>query len=509
MKILVVENPRPLVMEHVNDVANAPLSASLNSGYALAVARRAGWETAYLDLGTSREAAETLAGRIVLEDADLILFHWVYSWGSENIVRELVSLLKKNHGAAIGAFGLFPTLAHQRLSVYVPQLDFMLLGEFEVTLEEILRNKPEQNNIPSLSGLYTGRSDFVRRVPLSDLSHLPIPDDVGTNCRYPTMNIAASRGCFGDCSFCFINRFYGCRTRRERSSASFAHELETRLKRREVESAYLIDPTFVGYDESRTGHARQISAILKGASLPFGFETRVDTLEEGLLEELAKSGATNIFLGIESGSEAALQRLNKRITRGQIIRTVRAVHNSGIKLSAGFIMFEADSTLDELFESYDLLEELDLLSHHDQTINMLYHSQIVLFGSKSWQAFAAAGRLLLDERLPFEACYQFKHRSVELVCTAMRRLSQYYFMRMDQLHRQPGVAGAEQIAGRHLHHPPGVDGELLNRILKEAFLAFITNAGSCSAQCFNELEQTHTQRLTSVLGGSPTSASVE
>ena len=42
MKIVIVENPRPLTMEHYNDVANAPLSASLNSGYALAVARRAG-----------------------------------------------------------------------------------------------------------------------------------------------------------------------------------------------------------------------------------------------------------------------------------------------------------------------------------------------------------------------------------------------------------------------------------------------------------------------------------
>lgn len=503
MKILVVENPRPPVMEHYNDVANAPLSASLNSGYALAVARRAGWETAYLDLGTSRETAETLAGRIIAADADMILFHWVYSWGSEDVVRQLIALLKKNHGAAIGAFGLFPTLARQRLSVYVPQLDFMLLGEFEVTLEELLRNKPEQNNIPSLPGLYSGRSDFVRRVPLSDLSHLPIPDDVGANCRYPTINIAASRGCFGDCSFCFINRFYGCRTRRERSSASFAHELETRLKRRVVESIYLIDPTFVGHDENRTAHARQISAILKGASLPFGFETRVDTLGEGLIDELAKNGASSVFLGIESGSEAVLQRLNKRITRSQIIRAVRAVQNSGIMLSVGFIMFEADSTLDELFENYDLLEELGLLSHHDQTINMLYHSQIVLYGSKSWQAFAAAGRLLLDERLPFEARYQFKHRSVELVCTAMRRLSQDYFTRLEHLHRQPGVAGHEQIAGRHLHNPPGVDGELLNRILKEAFLAFINNAGSCDTQRFNELEQIHSHRLTSVLRGDP------
>jgi hypothetical protein len=51
MKISVVENPRSLTIEHYNDVANAPLSASLNSGYTLAVARRAGWDTAHLITG--------------------------------------------------------------------------------------------------------------------------------------------------------------------------------------------------------------------------------------------------------------------------------------------------------------------------------------------------------------------------------------------------------------------------------------------------------------------------
>jgi len=35
MKLLIVENPRPLTIEHYNDVANTPLSASLNSGYAI------------------------------------------------------------------------------------------------------------------------------------------------------------------------------------------------------------------------------------------------------------------------------------------------------------------------------------------------------------------------------------------------------------------------------------------------------------------------------------------
>ena len=62
MKIVIVENPRPLTIEHYNDVANAPLSASLNSGYALAVARRAGWDTAHLDFTSGNGDAAASCG---------------------------------------------------------------------------------------------------------------------------------------------------------------------------------------------------------------------------------------------------------------------------------------------------------------------------------------------------------------------------------------------------------------------------------------------------------------
>ena len=497
MKILIIENPRPLTIEHYNDVANAPLSASLNSGYALAVAGRAGWETAYLDLTACRDHEAIMADRILAENADIILFHWVYSWGNEDVVRNILTILRDNHGGAIGTFGLFPTLSYQRLSNYAPQLDFILVGEFEATLEELVATYSINRSITSLPGLYCSNNGFVRRDLTADLSQLTVPDDVGANCQYPTLNISASRGCFGDCSFCFINPFYGCSRRRERSIASFRHELETRLIRRPVSNIYFIDPTFIGYDEMQTGRAVEISSILKDCNLPFGFETRVDTIDEKLINRLASNGASSVFLGIESGCDTTLQRINKRITRQQIIRSVRAVQNSGISLSVGFIMFEPDSTMDELYANYTLLDELGLLTHHDQTINMLYHSQIVLYGSKAWDKFDTEKRLLLNDQMPFEACYQFKHENVARVCNAMRILSSEYFTRIDCLYQQQGVARSEQFACCHDQDPPGINGYDLNQILKDAFLAFIKHSNDCNLKQFNAMEQMFLNELKS------------
>ena len=116
MKILIVENPRPLTIEHYNDVANAPLSASLNSGYALAIARRAGWETEYLDLNSCWEDEAVIANMILARQADIILIHWVYAWGNEHIVRNVLDIIKKDHYGSIANF--CPTLPPNWISYW-------------------------------------------------------------------------------------------------------------------------------------------------------------------------------------------------------------------------------------------------------------------------------------------------------------------------------------------------------------------------------------------------------
>lgn len=474
MKIAIIENPRPPCPEHYNDVANAPLSASLNSGYALAIARRAGWDAVYLDMTASRSDAETVAAGILGAEADLILFHWVYSWGHESTVCRIMDLIRCTSHAPMGAFGLFPTLSRDRLLSFAPQLDFIIAGEFEQTLEELLLTFEAGRGVTAISGLALRDVPYVPREPPDDLSWLPVPDDVGANCNFATMNIAASRGCFGNCGFCFIHRFYGCSRRREREVAAVEAEIEARLLRRNIEQIYFVDPTFIGYGRGQKERAAAISGIAHSAGIPFGFETRVDTVDEETAGMLARNGASSIFLGIESGCDSVLQRINKNVTPRQIERAVRCIRDSGIRLTVGFIMFEPDSTLPELAENYTFLENLGLLDEHELTANLLYHSQILLCGSASWERFEREGRLLLDVRLPFEAGYRFKNTGVARVCGTMRRMATEYFLGMD---RMRGAASGQ------------VDGAAINGIVKDAFRASVRHAASCTRKEYDRREE--------------------
>ncbi len=495
MKIAVVENPRPLTVEHCNDVANAPLSASLNSGYALVVARRAGWDTAHLDFTASNKDAAAIAAAILAEGADIVLIHWVYSWGHEGLVRAILELLRRDSNASLGAFGLFPTLSPGRLLQFAPQLDFILAGEFEDTLAELLPLFGERHTVAALPGVVQRGGSFVPRPLIADLSLLPIPDDVGANCGYDSLNIAASRGCYGKCSFCFIHRYYGCSRRRTRDLASLERELETRLSRRDIGSLYFIDPTFIGLGEGERERSREIGRMARRFGLTFGFETRVDGIDGELLANLADNGATSVFLGIESGCDSVLQRIGKRISTEQIRRGVRAVRESGIELNLGFIMFEPDSTLAELEANYTFLEELELLDDYELTANLLYHNQIVLRGSAAWERFAGEGRLLLDEQLPFEARYRFRDERVGQVCAAMGRLTSVYFTGSGSI-RKSRPADAD---GSGAEFNGSGFGITLNALFKEAFRSLCRAAHGSSPQAVAGVEGAYAAQLRAAL----------
>jgi hypothetical protein len=194
-----------------------------------------------------------------------------------------------------------------------------------------------------------------------------------------------------------------------------------------------------------------------------------------------------------------LRRIGKRITRQQVIRSVRTVQESGLQLTIGFIMFEPDTTLAELEENYTFLEDTRLLSDHDLTANLLYHNQIVLNGSTAWERFEREGRLLVEARLPFEARYCFRDERVGKVCSAMGRLAAEYFKRMDDSRRAVSDTGEICCGSGNPGTPARFNGEEVNLLLKEAFRAFCSAAQTPRPQGLGGLEERYLLQLGSIL----------
>ena len=72
----------------------------------------------------------------------------------KSLSASVLDLLRRESAATLGAFGLFPTLSRNRLLQFAPQLDFILAGEFEDTLAELL---PALRGAPHGCGAAGGR----------------------------------------------------------------------------------------------------------------------------------------------------------------------------------------------------------------------------------------------------------------------------------------------------------------------------------------------------------------
>lgn len=86
---------------------------------------------------------------------------------------------------------------------------------------------------------------------------------------------------------------------------------------------------------------RELLAKLGPLGIEWGCQTRVDTLEDGILAELRKAGCTYIYFGAESASEEQLTDMQKWQTRNDISTALDRVRRAGIRIGLSLLFCPA------------------------------------------------------------------------------------------------------------------------------------------------------------------------
>jgi len=145
---------------------------------------------------------------------------------------------------------------------------------------------------------------------------------------------------------------------------------------------------------------------------------------------LVDAGLRDILIGLESGRDESLQRLNKMTTVAQNERALEILRNNGIEPNVGFIMFEPDSTLEDIRTNFEFLKRNHLLENLAVTANVLYHHQIILMGTPAFQQLKNEGRLQNVNSF-YEGTTPYRDEGVAALADLMRRLTNTVFNRMD------------------------------------------------------------------------------
>jgi radical SAM superfamily enzyme YgiQ (UPF0313 family) len=228
-------------------------------------------------------------------------------------------------------------------------VDFVVRGQGEDTLLELidaLRGKRTLDTIRGLSwkdafGLHRSNPERPLRgpdsFPWSPFHRIPVerylrPSFFGKR----TAVHHASIGCPFNCSFCGVHAAYGREEKMESPERTVAI-LRHLVDRYGADSVQFYDMNFF----LREDHARRLCELLTPLQLRWWCEGRVDILSrysDDTMTAIAKAGCAMIFFGAESGSDWALQEMQKGITTEQTLLMARRTRQFGIIPEFSFVV---------------------------------------------------------------------------------------------------------------------------------------------------------------------------
>ena len=249
--------------------------------------------------------------------------------------------------------GWHPTLYPQE-TLELGCVDFIVIGEGETTFTELVKvlqkgQAPAEEDLGNILGIgFKTEKGAVRltppRNPLRNLDELPFPayDLVDTHkysnllaCTGQSVTIMTSRGCPQGCVFCDMRRT----AYRFRSAANIMEEIML-WTQRGVKEFFIQDDSFT----INRMRAVEFCKLLIAAKLGIAYKisSRVDYLDDELVDYLKRSGCYRIYFGVESGSQRVLDYLEKGITVAQIRDAFRIAGKHGIDRCA-YIMIGCPS----------------------------------------------------------------------------------------------------------------------------------------------------------------------
>ncbi|MBI4855940.1 MAG: B12-binding domain-containing radical SAM protein [Acetobacterium woodii] len=432
MNVILLEHPRSYGEDRCNDIANAPLSACLNTGYIGGMLAANNVEVTIVDGYLEKLDYPAIEAEIAKIRPTVLGIHLVYHWEDNKTLYQFIERIKATYGIAyVCVYGFYPTFAYEEILNRCPAIDAALLGETELIFLKLVEDFPTVPDAGiakrTANGIVATRGEVVM-----DVDSLPFPLRSKGSYSFGEVNISGSRGCYGGCTFCYINPYYGDIKRkwRGRSPENIIAEIDAVMKETDIRYFYFMDPNFYGPGQAGKDRVLKLASLLKERHINFGIEARANDIEDETIQVLVDAGLKHILIGLESGRDEALKRLNKLTTVADNEQALQILRKHGIEPSVGFIMFEPDSTLEDLKVNYDFLKRNALLDKLEISVNVLYHHMIILQGSSSYKALQEQGRLNISKHSTYEADTDYLNPKVAMLAGMLRDMTNHIFSYM-------------------------------------------------------------------------------
>lgn len=284
----------------------------LDFGYLAAIFRNAGHEVSIV-------RNEVPEADLILMHASMVDYRYELAW--------LSRIRDERPAVKIGILGPF---AGFRKELFLQKGDFVIGGEPESAAMEMARG-----SIPK---------GYVESKPVADLDSLPFPAwDLFPIHEYsyfpairekPFLVVLSSRGCTFSCDYCPypVNFKWN-----ERSPENVLDEIGRNIEQFGMRAFLFRDPLF----SIKKKRARAIAEgiVHRGYKVKWACETRLDLLDEDLIDAFYRSGLRVINVGVESADEELLKDIDRvPISRAHTERIIRHCDKLGIRVTAFYVL---------------------------------------------------------------------------------------------------------------------------------------------------------------------------
>jgi radical SAM superfamily enzyme YgiQ (UPF0313 family) len=304
--------------------------------------------------------------------------------------------LAKSRGVTTIAFGTHVTPIPRESMRPYPSLDYVLVGEPDLSIRDLLDHlegkiddrsqviltlftehdpsyEPAVNedgsvDLHGIKGLaWRDGDEIVVNSPrpfIKDLNDLPIPKhELLPLQKYrmplikgPFTFIVTSRGCPAGCTYCIKHVSYQYSTRL-RSPELIMEEL-WRLKKMGINTIHMYADLFTINRDQVVDLCQRM--IAEDIDLRWMCNSRVDFVDEEMLQLMGQAGCWLISWGIESGNEQILKHAHKGANPAKAERALRWAKKAGIKNWGYFIIGLPGETEETIRETIEFSKKLPL-----------------------------------------------------------------------------------------------------------------------------------------------------
>jgi anaerobic magnesium-protoporphyrin IX monomethyl ester cyclase len=305
------------------------------------------------------------------------------------------TFLAKSRGARTMAFGTHVTPLPRETMKAFPSLDFVLVGEPELTLRDLIdciegRSQERSEELARLFAKHDGsyvapgagstvdlsgvkglawrrKGEIVMnesRQFIQDLDDLPVPKHELLplqSYRMPMLKgpftfIVPNRGCPAACTYCIKHVTYQ-NSVRLRSPENVLHEL-WQLKKLGLRNVHMYSDLFTVDRSQVLGICQQM--IDQRIEMKWTCNSRVDFVDEELLTKMALAGCHLIAWGLESGNEKILRNVRKGANPAKARQALTWARKARIKNWGYFIIGLPGETEATIRETIDFAKTLPL-----------------------------------------------------------------------------------------------------------------------------------------------------